>query len=175
METATSPLVIAAVNDTHAVEAFNCGDPVRNSWLVKRALSNQQNDDTRTYVALDGMTVLAFHAITVGSVLRASFNAAMRKNAPDPVGCVLLGQLGVSVTVQKRGLGREMVLHAMRQASRIADLAGCRLFATHPASPNLAAYYGRFGFVSVDAIPALMAMRMSRVRALLGAVEASKG
>lgn len=166
----TRPLVITSVNGTQAVHEFDCGEPARNTWLVTPALANQQNDDTRTYVAVDGTTVLAFHAITVGSILRASLNAAMRRNAPDPVGCVLLAQLAVSTACQQQGLGREMVLHAMRQALKIADLAGCRLFATHPASPDLVPYYEQFGFTLVDATPTLMAMRMSKVRSILDAV-----
>ena len=174
MSAVVRPHVITTLTDQHLVEGFDCGEPARNLWLVTRALSNQRSDDTRTYVAADGDKVLAFHAITVGSILRASLTAALRKNAPDPVGCVLLGQLAVSVGLQGQGLGREMVLHAMQQALKIAGLAGCRLFATHPARPDLVAYYEKFGFVRVDATPALMAMRMGKVRAILDAVEAAK-
>lgn len=65
------------------------------------------------------------------------------------------------------------MLHAMQRAVRIADLAGCRLFATHPARPGLATYCERFGFTPLDVTPALMAMRMIKVRAILDGSEGS--
>ena len=61
-----------------------------------------------------------------------------------------------------------MVLHAMRQAVRVADIAGSRLLATHPARPELNRFYGAFGFVVADAAPTLMVMPIQAVRDLLG-------
>jgi GNAT superfamily N-acetyltransferase len=162
---------IEVLNDTCRVEGFNCGEPARNSWLCTRAFSNQRTDDTRTYVAVtDGADVAGFYAITVGAIVRDLVPGPLRRNAPDPVSCILLGQLAVSLQWQGRGLGRDLVLHAMRQAVKVAELAGCRLFAVHPARPALVGYYGRFGFRSVDTTPPIMLMSLHAVRATLAAV-----
>jgi predicted N-acetyltransferase YhbS len=83
----------------------------------------------------------------------------------------LLAQLGVDVSCQGRGLGRELVLHAMGQAVKVAALAGCRLFIVHPATAGLEGYYEKFGFIGVEATPGrVMAMSLQRVRATLAAV-----
>lgn len=161
-------LRIQIFDDGHDVSGFDCGEPSRNEWLRDRALRNQRQDNARTYVAITGGPVLAFYAITVSSVLRASVPSSMRRNAPTPIGCVLLAQLGVTIAAQGHGLGREMVLHAMRQAVRVADIAGSRLLATHPARPELNRFYGAFGFVVADAAPTLMVMPIQAVRDLLG-------
>ena len=164
---------IVALAAFHDVQKFDCGEPVRNSWLRHRALSNQRSDDTRTYVAAEGAHVSGFYALTVGSIIRGSLPGPLRRNAPDPVSCVLLAQLAVDLSCQLQALGRRLVLDAMVRAVQIAELAGCRLFAVHPAREDLVGYYTRFGFETVQVSPSLMAMSLQRVRATLEAVQAA--
>ncbi len=122
-------------------------------------------------MAIEGGEVAGFYALTVGSIIRGGLPGALRRNAPDPVSCVLLAQLGVDVRFQGRGLSRELVLHAMGQAVKIADLAGCRLFMVHPARPELVGYYGKFGFVEVETTPKVMVMSLVNARAVLDALK----
>jgi predicted N-acetyltransferase YhbS len=161
---------IVVLNEEHRVEDFDCGDPARNSWLCTRAFSNQRNDDTRTYAALRGDEVVGFYALTVGSVVRAAVPGPLRRNAADPVSYVLLAQLAMASRHQRRGLSGELIRHAMGQAVKIAEIAGCRLFAVHPGRPDLVDYYKKFGFAPADTAPLLMAMPMRAVRRILAAV-----
>jgi predicted N-acetyltransferase YhbS len=162
---------ITVLNNSLNVEDFDCGDSARNSWLCTRAFANQRSDDTRTYVAIHDAAIVGFYAMTVGSIVRSILPGSMRRNAPDPISCVLLAQLAVSLHHQGQGLSRELVLHGMRQAVKIADLAGCRLFAVHPARSELVPYYAKFGFSLVETTPALMVMSLQKVRATLAAVD----
>jgi predicted N-acetyltransferase YhbS len=163
--------MIQRLTAEHSVENFDCGEPARNTWLCTRAFANQKTDDTVTYVSLDGTCVTGFHALTTGSIIRGTLPGAMRRNAPDPVSCVLLAQLAVDLQWQRKKLGRRLVLHAMGQAVKISALAGCRLFAVHPANPDLVKYYQKFEFTLVDGTtPLLMAMTLQKVRAILKAV-----
>ncbi len=166
-------IAIAVLDDGRRVEGFDCGEPARNSWLAARALSNQRSDDTRTYVALKGAEVVGFHALAVGSIVRAALPGALRR-AADPVGCVLLAQIAVASRHQRQGISRALMLHAMAQAARIAEMAGCRLFAAHPARPDLVGFYERFEFVPVATSPALMAMPLRKVRTILAAVASAR-
>ena len=61
------------------------------------------------------------------------------------------------------------MLHVMAQTTRIAEIAGCRLFAVHPDpdDPDLVAYCMKAGFVLVEANPAVMVMPLRRVRLIL--------
>ncbi len=167
-------LDIVALAPDHDIEAFDCGEPARNTWLRARVVKNDQSGDSRTYVAIDGARTAGFYALTVGSILRESLSGALRRNAPDPVSCVLLAQLAVDAHYQRRGLARALVLHGMRQATRIADLAGCRLFAVSPARPELVTFYGKFGFREVATQPPLMAMPIHLARATLTALEQAR-
>lgn len=158
---------ISVLSESINLAEFDCGEPARNAWLQNRALANQRSDDTRTYIAADGETVAGFYALTVGSIIRGGLPGALRRNAPDPVSGALLAQLAVSLRYQGRGLSRALALHAMGQAVKISDLAGCRLLMVHPAGPELVAYYEKFGLVAVETTPPLMVMNLQKVRNLL--------
>ena len=166
---------ISLLSTAHDTSSFDCGRPVINSWLRHKALANQHSGDTRKYVLHHDGVVYGFYGIAVAAVLRSALPGPLRRNAPDPVGCVLLAQLGVSITHSRRGLGGKLVLDAMRQAVIVADTAGCRLFAVNPREPDVVSYYEKFGFTVCDTTPPLMAMSLRRVRSTLAGVDASGG
>lgn len=165
-------MTIVALSDRFALNDFDCGVPERNAWLRARALPNTRADDTRTYLAVRGEQVVGFHALSLAGIVREHLPAAaLRKNTPVQLGAVLLAQLATDVSVRGQGVGRRLVLHAMTVAVTVADLAGSRLFATHPASETLDGYYERFGFTLVPGVsPRLMVMTMATVRRTLAAV-----
>lgn len=172
MSTLFQQLKVVSISDTHNIEEFDCGDAARSTWLRERALSSSGKDNARTYVVADkDARVFGFYAVTVGSIIRGSLPGSLRRNAPDPVSCILLAQLGVDLSYQGQGVGRDLVMHAMTQAEKIAEIVGCRLFAVHPDRPDLVPYYKRFEFLEVATNPALMAMSMAKVRGILKACQ----
>ena len=43
----------AALTAAHKLDAFDCGNPVMNGWLTQRALKNQDEGATRTFVVAE--------------------------------------------------------------------------------------------------------------------------
>ncbi len=41
--------------DTHLLDDFDCGVASLNDWLKRRAVANQTNSASRTYVVMDGL------------------------------------------------------------------------------------------------------------------------
>ena len=52
----------------HQTEQFSCGVESLDAWLKRRALKNQIQGASRTYVACQGDRVLAYYAIASGAV-----------------------------------------------------------------------------------------------------------
>lgn len=166
---------ISALSGNDDLSGFDCGDSDRNTWRQSRSLSGHQNDDSRTYLCRStNGTVIGYYAIATSAIVRAPLPGRLKRNAPDPVSCILLAQLGVDKSCHGQGLGRELVIHAMRQAVLVAEIAGCRLLLVHPATDRAADWYRRFGFVLVEATPSsVMAMSLAQVRATLIKVDAA--
>jgi len=74
----------------HALGAFDCGESVLIEWLKRRAFANRVTGASRTFVVVDVRNqLLAYYALAVGAV------GSVRRNMPDPIPVMVLGQLAV--------------------------------------------------------------------------------
>lgn len=170
--TASDPAEIETLSASHDLSSFSCGKPSLDRWLRARALPNQDTGDSRTFVVLDAGRVVGFYALTTASAARTGLPGALRRNAPDPVPLMLLGQLAVATSHRGQGIGARLLRDALVRVAAAARLAGFRALATHPIDDEAEAFYARFGFAPVpDSQPRLMVLPLPR---LLAALEAAR-
>jgi predicted N-acetyltransferase YhbS len=163
---------IEPLSARHDVSTFSCGKSALDNWLRNRALRNQDTGDSRTFVMADRGVVIGFYALTTASVARIGLPGALRRNAPDPVPLLLLGQLAISISHAGKGLGRRLLRDALLRAADASRHIGFRALATHPIDDEAERFYRRFGFTLVpDSQPRLMVLSLPH---LLAAVQASR-
>jgi predicted N-acetyltransferase YhbS len=142
-----------------------------DNWLCTRALRNQDTGDSRTFVLAENGLVVGFYALTTASAARVGLPGALRRNAPDPVPLMLLGQLAVTMSHAGKGLGRRLLQDALRRVAAASRSVGFRALATHPIDDSAEAFYRRFGFTAVpDSQPRLMVLPLQRLVVALAAV-----
>jgi len=89
----TSPELLRS---DHGVDAFDCGEPVLDEWLRKRALGNQASGASRTFVVADATgRVVGCYALAAGAVAHETATSGVRRSMPDPVPVLVLGRLAV--------------------------------------------------------------------------------
>jgi GNAT superfamily N-acetyltransferase len=139
--------VIEKLGHEHDVSAFDCANATLNEWLSKFALTNQQADSARTYVALDGNSVAGYYALTTGSVHRHESPQRIAKGlANHPIGVVLLARLAVDRTQQGMGLGKALLFDALSRIEEAADIVGVRAVLVHAIDDAARRFYLHFGF-----------------------------
>jgi GNAT superfamily N-acetyltransferase len=154
----------------HRLDTFACGQPALDGWLRSRALRNQESGDSRTFVATHDLLVTGFYALSTGAAARVGLPGALRRNAPDPLPLLLLGQLAVDRDWQGRGLGAALLRDACRRAVGASRQVGFRALAAHPVDEAAAAFYSHFGWTSIpDSRPLLMVLPVQRLRTALSA------
>lgn len=52
------------LHESHAIDAFDCGDESLNSYLKRFALINNQNGSSRTYVTTKNKQVVGYYTLT---------------------------------------------------------------------------------------------------------------
>jgi GNAT superfamily N-acetyltransferase len=170
--TDTISVEIEPLRSNHDISTFTCGKPSLDTWLHTRALRNQDTGDSRTFVMTERGVVIGFYALTTASVARIGLPGALRRNAPDPVPLLLLGQLAVATSHAGQGFGRRLLGDALLRAADASQQIGFRALATHPIDDEAEHFYNRFGFTLVpDTQPQLMVLPLHR---LLAAVQASR-
>ena len=130
----------------HQTEQFSCGVASLDAWLKRRALKNQIQGASRTYVACQGDRVLAYYAIASGAVTCNEATGRLRRNMPDPIPVVVLGRLGVDSSLHGQGLGRSLVRDAALRILQAADVIGIRGMTVQALSDDARVFYEHMGF-----------------------------
>ena len=149
----------------HALDAFDCGTPTLNRFLVRHALAHQQADAAATYVGLADDVVVGFHTLVVSEVSFDAAPARLAKGLPrHPVPLMLLARLAVHRDWQGRGLGAGLLKDALRRTAQAADIVGIRALAVHAKDDAARAFYQHFDFIPSPTDPLHLFLLMKDLR-----------
>jgi GNAT superfamily N-acetyltransferase len=158
----------------HRLEAFDCGKPALNAWLWRHALQSQAAGSARTFIVTDEHRVAGYFSLTVGQVDVVDVPERVRKGMGRyPIPVVILARLAVDLRDQGRGIGRGMLMDAIRRALVIADEAGVRAMLTHPIDAEARAFYERYGFVPSPVREGQLLLLLKDARAVARSVSES--
>jgi len=139
---APQPLV-----QTHDPSAFDCGEPILDEWLKRRAFANQITGASRTFVVVDGHNrVLAYYALAAGAIAHAEAAGAVRRNMPDPVPVMVLGRLAVDRSCQGQQLGSALLKDALLRTINVSQSVGISALLVHAINDAAKQFYVRRGF-----------------------------
>jgi GNAT superfamily N-acetyltransferase len=133
----------------HLFDKFNCGEPVLDEWLKRRAMSNQLSGASRTFVVLDqDSLVCGYYAMAAGAVAHQMATSSVRRNMPDPVPVMVLARLAVDLRAQGIKLGASLLQDAVNRAVMVAENAGVRALLVHALNDKAKEFYEHYGFQS---------------------------
>lgn len=132
----------------HDVSTFSCGKPSLDRWLQTRALSNQQKGFTVVMVVHEDGRVIGYYGIAPTSIIPAQLPRSIRTGQPpDPVPCLLLGQLAAEESWAGKGIGTGLLKHALQRCVTAARLIGGRALIVNAVDEEAAAFWHRRGFL----------------------------
>lgn len=159
----------------HPLEAFDCGQPDLNRWLIQYALQNQGANAAQTYLGIVDGVVVGYYSLAAGQVEYADAPERLRKGlARHPVPVMLLARLAVHKDWQKKGVGRALLKDAVLRTVQAADLAGIRALAVHAKDDAARRYYRQFDFLPSPADPFHLFVLLKDIRKLLEAATARR-
>src|SRR5665213_771395 len=141
----TPPRPLLADDDR---QAFDCGRESLNQWFRRNAWRNQQSGASRTSVVIDSEfeTIAGFVSISAAQIEREFLPKSARRNQPEALPAILLGQLAVDSRFQGQGLARSLVHFALATSLRLSKDIGCFCVLTHPLDDGVRVFWRAFGF-----------------------------
>lgn len=131
----------------HDVSLFSCGKPALDHWLKRRALSNQQKGFTAVVVVHDEGRVVGYYGLAPTAVAPSILPRSIRTGQPpDPVPCLLLGQLATDLSWAGKGIGTGLIKHALERCVAAAELVGGRALMVNAVDEEAAGFWHRRGF-----------------------------
>ena len=126
---------VESLGRAHMLAGFDCGSAAQSAWLAAHAAQAHQAGLSRVYVVTDGdrtQRVVGYYALAAGSVAPAQAPVRLGQGAGryhQPV--VILTRLGVDLSVQGMGLGRALVVDALRRVAAAGEVIGVRALLIH--------------------------------------------
>jgi GNAT superfamily N-acetyltransferase len=150
----------------HDISQFSCGKPSLDHWLKTRALSNQEKGFTAVMVVHDNNRVVGYYGLAPTAIVPSVLPRSIRTGQPpDPVPCLLLGQLAVDQTWIGKGVGTGLLKHALLRCSAAAELIGGRALVVNAVDPEAAAFWRRRGFLPSKDDPFVLFRSMADIAA----------
>lgn len=158
------------LNAEHIVAPFSCGQPALDIWLKTRALSNHEKGFTAVIVAHENRRIVGYYGLAPTAILPARLPRAIRTGQPpDPVPCLLLGQLATDHAWAGRGVGTGLLRHALIRSVTAAHLIGGRALLVKALNAEAAGFWTRRGFLPSKDDPLTLFRSMRDIAASLSA------
>lgn len=156
------------LNAGHDVSQFSCSKPVLDHWLKTRALSNQQKGFTAVLVVHEAGRVVGYYGLAPTAVVPSVLPRSIRTGQPpDPVPCLLLGQLATDTGWVGQGVGTGLVKHALQRCVQAAGLIGGRALMVNAVDEDAARFWERRGFVRTKDDPLVLFRSIAAIAASL--------
>ncbi|MDF8358799.1 MULTISPECIES: GNAT family N-acetyltransferase [Ensifer] len=152
----------------HDVSEFSCGKPTLDHWLKTRALSNQQKGFTAILVVHEEGRVVGYYGLAPTAVVPSVMPRSIRTGQPpNPVPCLLLGQLATDTGWAGQGIGTGLVKHALQRCVQAAGLVGGRALMVNAVDDEAAGFWQRRGFLPSKDDPLVLFRSIADVAASL--------
>lgn len=152
------------LNLSHQIDSFNSDNNELNEWLKRRALKNELEGASRTYVVCAGQVVIAYYCLANGALAQTTATGRVRRNMPDPIPVIVIGRLAVDRHWQGKGIGRALLRDAILRTLQAAEIAGIRAILVHAISEEAKQFYEKFGFTASPIDPMTLMVTVNDAR-----------
>lgn len=153
-----------AVNDKHILQGFQSGESTLDQWLCERALKNEKNGASRTYVVCVDDKVIGYYCLAAGALAKEDAVGSIRRNMPNPIPVMVIGRLAVDYAWHGKGIGKGLLRDAILRTLQVAEVAGIRAILVHAISDNARDFYLKQGFHASPINPKTLAITIEEVK-----------
>ena len=136
------------LNASHQIKEFDSGNIQLDDWLKNRALKNELEGASRTYVLCAGDVAIGFYCLANGAVFQSVATGKVRRNMPDPIPVMVIGRLAIARSWQGKGLGRALLRDAILRTLQASEIVGIRAILVHSISEDAKVFYEKCGFTA---------------------------
>lgn len=139
---------IRRVAEPDDLSGFSSGCAATDNWLKRHLKRVVSSNTARMYVLpLEDGTICGYYMLNAHAGARASdLIGGVRRNAPDPFPCTLLGQLAVDARFQGKSAGVRLLQDAIKRTARASMVVASRALIVDPSDERAEGFCQRFGF-----------------------------
>lgn len=143
------------LSKAHILSTFQCSRASLNGWLIDRAMANEEQGASRTFVICEdeSQNVIGYYCLTQGALGHDAVSAKFKRNMPNPLPVTVLGRLAVDQNHAGKGLGLALLKDAVLRSRLAAQQAASRGVFVQALDEEAAGFYLKFGFTRSPSQP----------------------
>jgi GNAT superfamily N-acetyltransferase len=167
-----------AIHGQHARREFDCGDAALNDYLARYARQNHRRGVSKTFVAVaehEPTRILGYYSLSAGELAFDRVPHELTERLPRyPLPVVRLARLAVARSVQRIGLGGQLLLSAGERALAVADQTGVVALTIDAKDAAAAGWYRRFGALPLLDAPRSLVLPLRTIKEALTGLQAAQ-
>jgi GNAT superfamily N-acetyltransferase len=147
---------------------FDCGRQPLNDYLKKYASQNMRSGYSVTFVVTteESKKIAGYYCASATTIEFANLPKSLSKKLPKyPAPAMLIGQLAVDKSMQGRGLGEILLMHALSRAVRVSSEIGIYAVRVDAIDLESKEFYLKYGFVAFEDAPFSLLLPIATIAA----------
>lgn len=149
-----SNLEIRPLDTDHDRSAFHCGVSSLDDYLQKQARQDVKRRVSRVFVAThlnQPHRIVGYYTLSSLSIELSHLPESHARKLPrHPIPAALLGRLAVDQTVQGKGVGRMLLVDAIKRTMAVSDEIAIYAMVVDAIDQGAKEFYEQFGFTLLD-------------------------
>lgn len=142
----------------HVKDVFSCGKPLLDNYLRHQASQDVKRRLSACFVLPDpeNLHVKAWYTLSAFSVKLRKLPEGSRKRLPpayESIPATLLGRLAVDGRYQGQGLGKLLLIDALRRSHEASKSVASYAVIVDPIDEEARSFYLRYGFIGFPDSP----------------------
>lgn len=148
--TDSDDLVIEPLGAIHDRQRFTCGSELLDAYLKKLAKQDVKRRISRVFIATSPgspRTIVGYYTLSTLSIELDDLPGDLARKLPKhPVPAALIGRLAVSEKAQGCGVGRMLLMDAIKRTLGISNEIAIYALVVDPIDERAKNFYQRYGF-----------------------------
>lgn len=146
--------MIELLNKKHNRNDFDCGKELLNSYLKNQAGQDVKRKLSACFVLTENETNLikGYYTLANNSISLNCFSEQIQKKLPKSytsIPTTLLGRLAIDKKFQSQGIGRILLIDALKRSYDISKTMGSFGVAVDPIDDEAKSFYQKYGFIEL--------------------------
>lgn len=142
------------LNSKHRKKEFSCGNDMLDNYLHTQANQDIKRKLSACFVLNDNETDLlkGYYTLASNSIAQELIPAEFQKKLPNSyksIPTTLLGRLAIDNRFQRQGIGKLLLVDALRRSYDISKSIGSFAVVVDPIDEDAEKFYDKFGFIKL--------------------------
>ncbi|WP_213522455.1 GNAT family N-acetyltransferase [Nonlabens sp.] len=142
------------LNSTHKKSDFSCGKEMLDTYIQKQANQDVKRKLSACFVINETETNLikGYYTLSNNSVASEFIPGQIRKKLPrsyETIPTTLLGRLAIEDRFQGQGIGKLILIDALKRSYEISKTIGSFAVVVDPIDQEAENFYNKYGFIKL--------------------------